>query len=113
MRQNTPTSEQVVRRKPAQTVAMRGPVHSFNHDGMLVSRRRASRRAVPWHGLALVFVTVLLFKAAMHVNFGADGYQARVDDLAAGGAVQQVGAWLLTPDFATVWLSSTMQAFAR
>ena len=113
MRRSDPAQQSRVWRKPPSAVALRGPVRSFNHDGMEIVRHRVARRVVPWHGLTLILVTVLLFKAAMHISLGAANYDARVAEFADGNAVQQAAGWVLRAEPVTVWLSSTLQSFVR
>ncbi len=95
------------------SVAMGRPIESFNLDGSLIVRRQNRRRSLPWHGVTLILVTLLLFKAAMHVSLGPASYEARVVELRSGNAIQQVGGWLLSAEPATLWLSSTIKSVVR
>lgn len=83
----------------------------FEADGTLGmsyynSRRRQRRRRMGVLApLALIAMSVLGLKAAVHATIGAELYEARVAELRAAGGVQQAGAYVLQADPLTVAIS--------
>jgi hypothetical protein len=82
----------------------------FEADGTLGmsfynSRRRQGRRIGILAPLALVAMSVLGLKAAVHATIGAELYEARVAELTAAGGVQQAGAYVLQADPLTLAIS--------
>lgn len=83
-----------------------GYVQMVERDGLLVPiARRKARRHFPLRGLAITLALFLLFKAGLMMQLGAATYDDRVAKLAAGTSVEQVGAWVMTADPISVWIS--------
>ncbi len=86
----------------------RGYVASVNADGLIVARPRA-RVSVPWRGLLFILVVLLGLKAAMFTAMGPADYTGTVERLRAGTVVEQVGAYIMAADPATVWIAEQFQ----
>lgn len=83
-----------------------GYVTSVNHDGLIIAVPRRRRMRVPFAGIALVAVGVIAFKGVVLAQLGAEGYQARLDQLAAGSQVERIGAWVMQADPLTEWVAA-------
>ena len=90
-----------------------GYVTAVNSDGLVVAkpRRRGNRGML--RGLAMVVIVMMLFKAFLHAQIGAEAYQDRIDALAAGSIVEQAGAHFMVADPITVWISSKVVSLVR
>lgn len=81
-----------------------GVVHSVNHDGLIIARPRRQRIQMPIKGLFLMVSSFFIFKAFLLGYLGSITYLERVNLLASGTVVEQVGAALMKPDPISVWL---------
>ncbi len=89
----------------------RGYVMSVNHDGLMIAEPKRHRRSLPWRGLLLILVGLMLFKGFLHAQIGAADYSDRVASLSAGNLVEQVGAYAMTADPLTLWISAQISPF--
>ena len=83
----------------------RGYVMSVNHDGLVIAEPKVHRRTFPWRGILLILVGLMAFKGFLHSQIGPELYQARVVSLANGNVIEQVGAYAMTADPVTLWIS--------
>lgn len=83
----------------------RGYVMSVNHDGLVIAEPRVQRRAFPWRGVLLMLVGLMAFKGFLHSQIGTEAYAAQVESLSQGTVVEQVGAFAMTADPVTLWIS--------
>lgn len=83
----------------------KGYVTVVNKDGLIVAKpvRRTSR--LPLRGLFLSLLVLLCFKGFVYAEIGADAYNDRVAMLAGGTVVEQVGAYAMYADPATLWIA--------
>jgi hypothetical protein len=86
----------------------------FEADGTLgmtyYNARRRRARLPRWPlTLLVVLVVLLLLKAGLHVAIGGGAYDHRVAALRQGSKVEQIGAWLLQADPATLALAERMR----
>ena len=90
-----------------------GYVTQVTNDGLVVAKpqRRTARGTL--RGIAIVILVMMAFKGFLHAQLGAEGYQARVDGLAAGSIYEQAGAWLMVADPLTEWLSGKISSLVR
>lgn len=90
-----------------------GYVTAVNSDGLVVAKpqRRSSRGML--RGLAVIVLVMFAFKGFLHAQLGPQAYQDRIDALAAGSVVEQVGAVVMTPDPVTLWISSKVVSLVR
>ncbi len=85
----------------------RGYVTRVTKDGLIVARpRRRIGRYIPWRSVLGLLIIGMVFKVLMFVNLGQTAYEERVARLASGTQVEQVGAYLLAADQATLWLAA-------
>lgn len=75
-------------------------------------RQPRRRRIAIVKPLLVAIASVILLKATIHMHVGDGVYRERVAVLAAGDDIDRVGAFLMTPDAATLWLSRQMAAWA-
>lgn len=93
------------------TKLSQGYVTSVNSDGLVVAKPRRRRTGKTIRGVALMIVAIMLFKGFLHAKLGPTAYQQRVDTLAAGSVVEQGGAWIMTADPVTLWLSGQFSSY--
>ncbi len=91
----------------------RGYVTSVNRDGLLVATPSRRRSSMPLRGVVIIVAILMIFKGFLHAQLGPTAYQTRVDSLAGGTTVEQIGAWIMTADPTTVWISSQLSSLVR
>lgn len=75
---------------------------------------RPRRAGLPVMGPVLVVVVgVVLLKAVLHQGLGAADYEARAAALWQGSALDRLGAVMMQPDPASLWLSERLGAIVR
>ena len=82
-------------------------------DNLVIAKPRAKRRTGALRGLALIFVTMFFFKAFLHAQLGPAAYADRVERLGNGTIVEQIGAWAMTADPVTLWVSERIASLVR
>ncbi len=55
----------------------------------------------------------MIFKGFLHYQIGATAYDERVARLSAGTVVEQAGAYAMTADPVTLWISEQFASLAR
>ena len=88
----------------------------FEASGALGRSHYASRRRfrIPVMGPVLVVVCgVIGLKAAIHQGVGAGVYDERVAALWQGDGIDRMGAAIMQPDAATIWLSEQIGRMIR
>ncbi|PZX11471.1 hypothetical protein [Celeribacter halophilus] len=83
----------------------RGVIYSVNHDGLIIARPRRRGLRRPIHLVFVALAGIILFKAVLYATLGSSTYVARVEDLAAGTAIERAGAWVMQADQLTIWLA--------
>lgn len=73
------------------------------------ANRRRARVRLPFRPIALILAAVLLFKATIFAQLGAEAYQQRIASLASASWPEQAAAWVLHADPATRKLSTFIQ----
>ena len=86
-----------------------GVVHSVNSNGLIVARPRIYNPKFPIKGLLLTVVAMFAFKGFLFASLGAETFDARVAELAAGSTVEKAGAWVMQADMATVAIAGLWQ----
>lgn len=81
-----------------------GVVHSVGRDGLIRTRPRLIRPSVPYRGVVVATVLLILFKAVLFAQMGAADYDARIETLRGGTSLEQAGALLLQKEPVTVML---------
>ena len=96
-----------------QSKLSQGYTTKVNPDGLVVAKpqRRSFRGTL--RGLVILFAVMMIFKAVLYAQLGAGAYETRVDNLKQGTMVEQAGAWVMTPDPVTVWISSKIASLVR
>ncbi len=84
----------------------RGAVTQIGPDGLLTVRPRRTSLRLPWRGLVMSLLMVIVVKAGLFAYLGAEAYSDKIVQLQAGYGVEQFGAWMLAPDFATEALAA-------
>ena len=88
----------------------KGYVTKVTKDGLIVHRpRRRVAPYIPWRSVLGLLVVGMAVKVLMFVNLGPETYDARVATLMAGTQFEQVGAYLLQADQATLWLAAKVE----
>lgn len=88
----------------------KGYVTTVTRDGLIVARpRRRGLPFIPWRGILAALVLAFLVKVMLFVSMGAAAYEERVAHLAAGTPVEQVGAYVLAADQATLWIADKVE----
>lgn len=77
------------------------------------SLKRKRSRSVWVMPLALVLLTVIGIKAAVHATVGEQTYNDRIAALAAGDAADRMGAYVLQADPLTLYASAILQDVLR
>lgn len=90
-----------------------GYVTAVNSDGLVVAKPQRRSRRGALRGVIVILAVTMLFKGVLHAQLGAAAYQERVDLLSAGSAVENVGAWIMTADPVTLWLSGQVSSLVR
>lgn len=91
-----------------------GYVRLQERNGVLVPVKKVrTRRGFPWRGLFLVVVVFVLFKSLMLAHLGPIGYVERHATLESGTTVEQMGAWVMRPDPATLYVSEIITPYLR
>lgn len=91
----------------------RGYSTSVNADGLLVAMPVKRRAGTPLRGVVILLAVLMLFKGFLYAQLGQAAYQERVDRLAGGTTIEQVGAWLMTADPSTVWIATQVSSLVR
>lgn len=73
--------------------------------------KRARKRSL-WGPVIIAAVAFLVLKAIMVQQMGAFDYEARIESLRTGSTIEQVGAFVLQADPATLWLSEQINNLA-
>lgn len=90
-----------------------GYVTSVNHDGLVVAKPKRKSHRGTLRGLIILFAVMMIFKGVLHAQIGAGAYQARLDALNEGSIAEQAGAWVMTPDPVTLWISQKIASLVR
>jgi len=90
-----------------------GFVTRVTDDGLVIAKPRKPRGYAMLRGVYLLVLVMFIFKGFLHANLGAVAYQERVDSLTSGNAIEQVGAFAMTADPVTLWLSGTISSLVR
>ncbi|NNE87483.1 MAG: hypothetical protein HKN27_05345 [Silicimonas sp.] len=90
-----------------------GYVTSVNPDGLVVAKPQRRSRRGTIRGLVILLTVMFVFKGVLHAQLGAGAYEDRVNALKAGSVVEQAGAWVMSPDPLTLWISSQVVSLVR
>ena len=94
---------QIVRTR--RSLARYGGELEMRPDGLLTVRRRRGLSGIPYQGLFVLGALLFGAKSLMLVQDGAQTYGERVSNLADGGTVERVGAWVMQIDPLTAKLA--------
>lgn len=95
------------------TKLSQGFVTEVTDDGLVVAKPRRKGRGATIRGVAVMIVTIMIFKGFLHATLGPMAYQDRVERLASGNIIEQAGAWVMTADPVTLWLSGNLVSLVR
>ena len=88
-----------------------GYVTSINHDGLIIARPARRSSGVPLRGLFLCLLVLLTFKGFVYAQIGGAAYADRVGLLENGTIVEQLGAYVMFADPATLWIAQQISLF--
>lgn len=91
----------------------RGYVTSVNADGLLVATPARRRTSVPLRGVVTILAVLLIFKGFLLAQLGPTAYEERIERLAGGTTIEQVGGWIMTADPVTVWIAEKVSSLVR
>lgn len=95
----------------ARILRMHAQGYGFEAAGTLGRSYYARRQRLRVPVIAPVLVVmagVVFLKAMLHAGLGAQDYEARVAALWTGSAFDRVGAFLMQPDPATLWVADLL-----
>lgn len=85
-----------------------GVVHRVGPDGLITAHPRRRLPLPPLRAILMIMAFGFIFKAYLLFALGAATYEERLSTLEAGNAFEQVGAIVMTPDLASVWIAGQM-----
>ncbi|MGC8201846.1 hypothetical protein ACP2AV_03975 [Aliiroseovarius sp. PTFE2010] len=86
-----------------------GSITAMTSDGLVIARPHRKVMGFPYRGLFFSFCLLLLFKAFVYSSLGAATYASRIERLQNGTIVEQAGAYVMSADPVTVWISRHMK----
>ncbi|MEO0944933.1 MAG: hypothetical protein AAFY06_08835 [Pseudomonadota bacterium] len=95
------------------TKLSQGYVTQVTKDGMVIAKPRRKGNGSTLRGLIILAFVMMLFKGFLHAQLGDVAYQARIDGLAEGSVFEQAGAWVMTADPVTQFLSTKISSLVR
>lgn len=90
-----------------------GFVTAVTEDGLVVARPKRQRRNALLRGLIVILLIVIPFKGFLHARLGPEAYEARIEALSSGTVFEQAGAYAMTADPLTVWISDQLVSLVR
>ena len=108
-REQNPFDNRILQIKRKHGKLSHGYALRLDKNNVLVPRPRAVRLAFPWKALCIVAVVALGLKAYLMTALDAQTYASKVDALAQGHTVEQVGAWMMQPDPASGAVARVMR----
>lgn len=90
-----------------------GAVVSVNQDGLIVAKARRTGPRFPWKGIAFCFAAFFAFKGLLLSQLGEATYNSRVNSLEEGTIVEEIGAYAMSADPVTVWVSGQIGTILR
>lgn len=90
-----------------------GFVTQITDDGLVVAKPRKPRGYAVLRGAYLLLLVMFIFKGFLHSNLGADAYRTQVESLRGGNTIEQVGAFSMTADPVTLWISGAISSLVR
>lgn len=82
-------------------------------DGLIEAQPRTLSGSIPWRGILFALIVVMGAKGWMHSSIGAAAYDARVATMATGSAMSKTGAFILTADPVTLWVSGAINSLTK
>ncbi len=95
------------------TKLSQGYVTAVNDDGLVVARPKRRRSGATLRSVALICLVVLVFKGFLYAQLGPNAYDERIGALQNGNVIEQAGAWAMTADPVTLWLSQHFGSLVR
>jgi hypothetical protein len=86
---------------------------NMTHDGLIIPVPRRRRLRVPFAGIAMLAVGLIVVKGMAYSLLGSSVYEARIASLAEGAQIERVGAWVMQADPLTVWVSDRVSALVH
>jgi len=89
----------------------KGYVTSINHDGLIIARPHKRASSAPLRGIFLFLLTLLMFKGFLFAQLGETAYGERMALLDGGTMFEKAGAYVMTPDPATLWIAARISTY--
>lgn len=86
-----------------------GWLRTAGGDGLYVRRVSRSRRSFPLRGAMLLLAAGFVFKGFVLSDLGEATYNQRVETLASGTPVEQIGAWVMQADPLSHWIAAQFE----
>lgn len=88
-----------------------GVVHRVGRDGLIRSRARFVRPRFPIKGALLMVALLIAFKSLLYAQIGSGNYALKVEELRAGGLVEQAGAYVMQEEPLTVAIGGYLKQY--
>jgi len=89
----------------------KGYVTSINHDGLIIARPHNQASRIPLRGIFLCLLALMLFKGFLFAQLGETAYGERMAQLNGGTMFEKAGAYVMTPEPATVWIAARISTY--
>lgn len=89
----------------------KGVVRRVGRDGLIRTRPRFLRPRFPVKGALIVVALLIAFKSLLFAQIGAGNYAVKVEELRAGGVIEQAGAFVMQEEPVTVAVGGYLKQF--
>jgi len=79
-----------------------------SRDGLIVFRPKRRKVGIPLRWIVVALAGAIFFKGLIIANLGVAAYADRVEALRGGSAINQIGAFVMQPDRASVYISGKL-----
>lgn len=86
----------------------RGDDAKVGRDGLIVFRPKRRKAGLPLRWIVVALAGGIVFKGLIIANLGAAAYGDRIEALRAGSVVEQIGATVMQPDPASLYISAKL-----
>ena len=86
---------------------------AVDRNNLLVAKPTRRGFEFPFVGVMVLAVCLVLIKAILFSSLGEATYSERVAKLKEGTVVEQVGAFVMTPEPLTMWIVGQIQPYVK